>query len=211
MKEPKWLIGVALGAATVALYLHWNWDGRLGTEAWSAVSAMATTVAVVVALGVPIWQDRVRRVDLRREKIQKEWIAADDLLELNREAFRYMKDFLSDRKRPTAQREAELVAGCEGSKKYLVSLSARHLFDKHAELILAVGRIDEEAEGVPAGEMRKNYLARLSARWVVEAGTARKQSRAWAQIVLNEAKAHGVEVPPLDLESSDPFSDATKA
>lgn len=68
--------GISAVAASVA-WIFTPWD-KVGPINWNAVSALATVAAVLVALGMPLWQHirRVREAD--HQKFLENWIVATE-------------------------------------------------------------------------------------------------------------------------------------
>ncbi len=138
MNNSKWPEATAVSATALAFACVLTpWD-RIVPISWEALGAIATTAAVLAALGVPAWQRRVARRDAEVTALRHEFIASVEFIRMANAVRTTLTDWASFGGKPSESHILALRSELSIARGTTHTYYLRHMFADTSEILARI-------------------------------------------------------------------------
>lgn len=138
MNDSKWPEATAVAATALAAACILTPWGRVGAVNWEALSAIATTLAVVAALGVPAWQRRVVKRDAELAELRHEFIMAAECIRTVAAVRTTLTEWSSFQAKPSESHLLALRSELAAARNNTHTPVLRHMFADASEILASI-------------------------------------------------------------------------
>ena len=201
MRESKWPESAAIISMFAALALIFGPWGTPGGVNWSAVSALATLLAVIVAIAVPAAQHATASKAARRDIALRRWITVSELEGAWLDVSALIAKWRKDGTRPSREVLDALARTMESIRRYSTNTYEVAICDRLQRLLRDLARTIRESpwkEGQPTTVLEAVHWANTVQP---ELSRIRGVLLGVALAAYAEANKVGIELPKLQLEA----------
>lgn len=163
MSNSNWPEAVAVSSVSAAFALILTPWERIGPLKWDALSTIATFAAVLVALGVPIWQNIDRKREARRSKLELELRVALEAERALQEGGGAVDKWVEEKVPPPTLTLETRIDELSGTRLFVTSVEGARIVSRVLNLLRrtvnavnAASRDAAQCGGVSPGEIFRN-------------------------------------------------------